>query len=653
MSINFYFDLCSLVIVITLIFADFFKHTTIGKANRLFLVELIIILSSCFFRVSYQTLLSGASYSTGLRNVAYILIYCFLITHNFIAPVGIKYLICTIGIDKKTETNNLYRIPMYIFEFAPLLIVLSNIFTKKLFFISGAMEFYENPSIHIFTLLNIATLVWGVIILIANKKSLPKVKFTLSIMLLGLNICFLTILIFLSVFKISLFIFTMSSYLILLFGQRPELHVHKETGLKSAPSFWGEIESCLKLEKRINIVFFKVTNSKNILLYIGQETYSRFIKTIAERMQFILEKYQLNKLFELYYIADSTFAIVTENGKKPQIQLVAESVKRSFSGKIQFEDFEFFPDTDCCVVNIPGDIDNLEYLKYFSKEFQRIIEKSEDPVWIREVASTDEFKMKKEIDAILSAALEGNNFEIFYQPIWGVKEQRFTSAEALLRLNDPIYGYVPPSIFIPMAESNGLIHKIGDFVFEEVCKFIASPEFESLGLEYIEINLSTAQSVESNLVDKLFQSMNVWGVSPSKVRLEITENAADFNSSAVEQNISELHDLGIKFALDDYGTGYSNIKKVTGLPLDVVKLDKAFVDKMNEPVMREIIQDTIHMLKKLNKQVLVEGIEDQNTADFFINLKIDGEPACEYIQGYFFSKPLPQKAFVELLNKER
>ena len=151
-------------------------------------------------------------------------------------------------------------------------------------------------------------------------------------------------------------------------------------------------------------------------------------------------------------------------------------------------------------------------------------------------------------------------------------------------------------------------------------------------------------------MDKIRNWLEVYNVEPEQLRLEITENAATFNPQIVEKNILMLKEMGINFALDDYGTGYSNIKKVISLPFSVVKLNKTFVDEIDSPTTVSLVKDTIHMLKSLGKGVLIEGVETEERADFFMNLRCDKGLACEYLQGFYFSKPLPQTEFVKFIT---
>ncbi len=222
-----------------------------------------------------------------------------------------------------------------------------------------------------------------------------------------------------------------------------------------------------------------------------------------------------------------------------------------------------------------------------------------------------------------------------------------------MRLWDPEYGQVSPGVFIPAAEINGYIHDIGEFVFEDVIRFVSTLEMDRMGLKYIEVNLSATQCIEVNLVEKIKNLMFEYGVEPRHLSFELSEGATEINPEIVDSNINKLHDFGVAIALDDYGTGYSNVKRTTSLPIDQVKLDKSFVDMIDDPQMCIVIRETIDMFKEMGKEVLVEGVEKEEVARRFMDLNADLIQGCELIQGFYFCKPLPEDEFVEFIKGHR
>ena len=245
---------------------------------------------------------------------------------------------------------------------------------------------------------------------------------------------------------------------------------------------------------------------------------------------------------------------------------------------------------------------------------------------------------------ILTRAIKNEAFEVYYQPIYSIWDHKFISAEALLRLNDDRYGQISPSAFIPEAERRGLILPIGDFVLDAVHKFASQNELEKLGLSYIEINLSVAQCLEKELPNKLTALRNKYKVSPNKVNLEITETVENIGN-VMDDNLKALSEQGYTFSLDDYGVGYSNIQRVSKLPLKIVKIDKSLVDNMNTPSGKSIMNNTVRMMKDIKKELVIEGVETQEDYEALRKM------GCDFIQGFYFSKPLPAQQFIEFLKK--
>lgn len=297
-----------------------------------------------------------------------------------------------------------------------------------------------------------------------------------------------------------------------------------------------------------------------------------------------------------------------------------------------------------CLAKCPEDIDNFQSLISFGTDFYEKLPYNGEVIHADGSTVKSMVSLLTGMDSIIERALANHGFHVYYQPIYSIEKKRFVSAEALLRLIDEKEGFISPEIFIPAAEKSGAIHKIGDYVLTEVFQFIASSEYKKLGLEYIEINLSVSQCMHHGLADSILESMSRYGVSSNQVNLEITESAASYDQSVMSENLEQLSAVGLTFSLDDYGTGYSNMYRIAALPLKIVKLDKTFVNNQNSK-MWTILQNTVRMIKDLNMEIVVEGIETEEMVKKFSDLK------CDFIQGYFFSKPIPQREFVEFIDR--
>ena len=236
-------------------------------------------------------------------------------------------------------------------------------------------------------------------------------------------------------------------------------------------------------------------------------------------------------------------------------------------------------------------------------------------------------------------------FRSYYQPIYSVRDRKYISAEALVRLKDPDLGFIPPDEFIPLTERDGTITKLGMQIFEMVCSFLKYAKLDEKGIQYIEVNLSVVQCMQKSLKEQLFDLMNKYQIRPEQVCLEITETVAVKTPEIVRKLFQELDKHGISFALDDYGSGYSNVKYIIELPFDFVKLDKYLIwNYFKNDFDKIAFESTITMMKSLNIEMIAEGVETKQQADTLAKLGVN------YLQGYYFSKPIPPDDFIDFIT---
>lgn len=644
LSTGFFFDVCAFIIASVLLCSAFFKKTLSGRTNRLFVLELVVMLTAVLARIIFQLISAKLDYSPLALSAAYFFCYMFMVVERFIVPVATLFMFSSIGIWQILFKRTAARLCFLIACALPVAFILYDVPFKRIFFISGAMRYYESNAVIVLYLFSLAFFALGIFFLCKYRKIVPRIKKTLSIIIYAFNLAFALIQCLFPEIQVEMFVVSVSAYLILLFTQRPELLFDPAVNAKNAASFEEDCKRVFTLRLSRSMILLRLLNTKNISLCIGQENYSKFLRYFSAILRSVVSCHKGE--FDIYYYDRSLFAVCAESAGKDDMEILAESINGTMQKTMEYMGFELFPEISVCVLSIPQDIENWEYFEYFSRNFHKIIGKTSRPALVRDFAGTTDFKIKNGIDRILRDAFQYEKFEVFFMPIWEKREKRFVAAEALVRLKDSVYGYIEPSLFLPAAENNGLVHEIGNIVFEKVCRFVSSDEFKTLGLRYIEVRLSKAQCAQIDLVDRVIDCLNVYGVSPGQIRFEITENSGDFNPALAEQNINSLYKIGIAFALNDYGTGYSSIKRVTSFPLRAVKLDKSFIAGIETPGMLSVIRNTVQMMKHLDMEVCVEGVDDESAALLVESL------GCDLEQGLFYSQPLPEKQFSDfILNK--
>ncbi|WP_172369977.1 EAL domain-containing protein [Sporosarcina jiandibaonis] len=244
----------------------------------------------------------------------------------------------------------------------------------------------------------------------------------------------------------------------------------------------------------------------------------------------------------------------------------------------------------------------------------------------------------------LQQALQNNQFVIHYQPIINVLTKEIECVEALLRWNHPDWGLVPPNEFIPLAEESGLIIQIGEWVLQNVCKNVSSWHKAGHPVR-ASVNLSIVQFLQPDLVNMIECILEDYNLDSEWLTIEITESTTIEQEEKMLTKLSKLRKLGVQIALDDFGTGYASFNKLIDIKPSILKLDSALIQGIpNEKISTEIVKSIIQLAQRLSIKVVAEGVETVRQEKFVADLK------CDWIQGYLYSKPVPPRKFLKMLE---
>jgi EAL domain-containing protein (putative c-di-GMP-specific phosphodiesterase class I)/GGDEF domain-containing protein len=255
-----------------------------------------------------------------------------------------------------------------------------------------------------------------------------------------------------------------------------------------------------------------------------------------------------------------------------------------------------------------------------------------------------EFDREKAVENALSLALSEKRIQAYYQPIYSVREGRIVAAEALARLNDERLGFIPPDEFIRVAERTGDIMEVGRQIVSRVCEFLIAEHPEKWGVNRVSVNLSPAQCMNDQLAAEMADIIKAYGVPFSRINFEITESSIEDHFLIRKQMLS-LQERGADFSLDDFGSGTSNIVRLLDLPIHTVKLDKNLVDSYFNSD-SSILPDLVSMFRNARMHIVAEGVE---TREMLGRLAAMG---CNFIQGFYFSRPVPSGEFMSYLRSD-
>lgn len=636
-----YFDYSALIITIIIFASIFFRKMTKGKTNRFFLMTVTVSFLAIFFDIWAIALDNSAFSGVTLK---YIIHSLYLFFHSLTIPIYIAYLIAMTDTWHKLRVNSIHKIMLPLPLIIISLLIIINAFNHKVFFINSDGMYVRGEWFFLIYTAGFAYGIFGISYIYHYKKLFKTGRFLALFSIFVLVVSAAVFQMLYPKYPVEMFAISIGLLYIAMLIQRPEEHIDVVTGLHNLAGYTDDIKRGFSNDKHITILLINMANFSSIRDMIGFDRTNALLHKLAVKFSDFNRKNRLNA--DLYYLGKGKFRFVFDSAHIDNITSIADTINRNLKSGINVSHMDINLITHICIGRCPEDFDNYESLMYFGERFSIDNEYTGEILHAKGLFKKEQFDLHSNLDGIIENAITNKKFQVYYQPIYSIQEKRFNSAEALLRLIDDDYGFIPPDIFIPAAEKSGAIHKIGAYVLDEVCQFISEDDFSKLNIDYIEINLSVAQCMHKELPNIVLESLNRYNVSPDKINLEITETAASFSQAIMYENIEKLNAAGISFSLDDYGTGYSNIQRVSTLPLKIVKLDRTFVNVEDNPKMFIVLENTIKMLKDMEMEIVAEGIETEQLVKKFADMN------CEYIQGYYFSKPIPKHDFIAFIMRQ-
>ena len=524
-----------------------------------------------------------------------------------------------------------------------LVLLVVNVFTGCVFTVTPEGGYQRGPWLTAIYIIAALYMLWGVAYVVRRRKMLMRSRSFSLIMMYVLIAASVLFQLFYPKFLVEMIMTALGELFITLLVLRPEDYIDNLTGLPSFKAYSNDLHKICVNRSPEKLIVMRFINASQLRRYLGEDKYISFIKNIALRINKICTEKGL--YFDLYFEQPGRLYLIIDNYDFDFEGIVYDLYAGMVEDIIEIESNGAKIIPRFCEICYPEDSTDASTIVNIGRQFHRIIPYDQFYTHACDIINTDSFRIKNNMDLILNRAISERKFRMYYQPIYSIKEGRFISAEALIRLIDDEYGFVSPAVFIPAAEQKGLMIPIGDFVLDSVFRFISENDFNELGLSYIELNLSVAQCLQADLSDKILALEKKYHVNPERVNLEITETTYENTGDITDRNIKRLSENGFSFSLDDYGTGYSNMQRISRLPLKIIKIDKTMVDDMESRSGMSVMQNTVSMMKDIDKEIVCEGVESKDQLDCLAGLGVD------FIQGYYFSKPLSEQQFVAFIRE--
>ena len=411
------------------------------------------------------------------------------------------------------------------------------------------------------------------------------------------------------------------------------------TGLPNRKLFCEQLEQALKRVRRgerLAVLYVDVDHLKHVNDTLGHSAGDKLLKGVADRLRSCVREIDL-----VARLSGDEFAIIQSSLDSPSDAAdLAMRTRETIRGPFDLNGHQFVVDISVGISVAPNDATELnELLKTADIALYEAKNTGRGTYCFYQTEMNERMQARSNLEQDLQKALTNGEFELFYQPVVNLNDNKIKSFEALLRWRHPERGLVSPTEFIPIAEETGLIVPLGEWVLRTACAEAANWP-DDIGLA---VNVSAIQLASKNLVNVVLGAIASSGLSTDRLILEITESVFLQNTSANLATLKSLHKLGVRSAMDDFGTGYSSLGYLLSFPFSKIKIDRSFIAGLPDKIeSRAIVRAIADLARNLNMRVVAEGIETEQQREKARML------GCTDIQGYLISVPRPAAEIHEL-----
>ena len=608
LHVNYYFEVCSLVFLVAITIAYYGRKKFPVSTYRLFGVALITLVVNVSLSILFCVLLDHSDVVSikWVEAVAQLFFFMQYVESYLL----FAYVLYSIG-------KSLKYSPIYLLTTIPSAIGAIFMFTNCLHHLNfsfvlnsetGVYDMIPGPGFILMYVINwgmntLATLIYTIVL----RKSLPKQVLSTLLCVMGIvataSVC------------------------------DPDVKVDRFSKAFNNEAFIEYINVQRFEKQRKYYIIFDIESFGMFSEKFGVVASNELVSIVRKFIEGV------NKKSFIFRTTSSRFVVLLRN-EKEQLEMV-NAIKERFDKPVRVKGNEVV-----LTINLFYFVNNKAF--YNSDLYNNFITRTLSAINFKDsncIELGEEFMERVNRDRKIRDILENclktkTGLYMVYQPIFDMKNKCFNHCEALIRLDNNELGYVGPGEFIPIAESFGLANQIDFFVLNETCAFLQRhPEIESL-----EVNISCAEFF-NNPSERFLKTINQYGVDPNRLCLEITETIAVKYPTKTREFMNDLGQHGIKFAMDDFGSGYSNMARFITLPFSVAKLDKSL---LGEAVNVKVFFDAaVNLFRSLEIPIVIEGVENEEQLAMSKNKKID------FVQGYYFTKPLREKELLEFLNSNK
>lgn len=421
------------------------------------------------------------------------------------------------------------------------------------------------------------------------------------------------------------------------------------TGLANRTLFNDQLQHVINLAKinktKVAILYIDLDQFKMVNDTLGHHAGDLLLQEAAQRLLTHFEKTQT-----VARLGGDEFAVILNNiNDKKDAITIAQNLIRAFDPPFMINNNEIFSGISIGISIYPDDAnDAISILKNADISMYKAKETGRSHWVLYSSGMSDHIRKRQELETPLRRALENDQFVLHFQPQVDLRSGKMMGAEALIRWNHPEKGLIPPLDFIPILEETGMIDAVSEWVIQTACK--QNKQWQDAGLPEIvvAVNLCAYNLKNISMASTIDSILQTSGLAPKYLDIELTEGSIISDTEETLKILHEMKEIGVNLSIDDFGTGYSSLSYLKRLPLDILKIDRSFItDITSNSDSAAIAQSIMALAHSMRMKVTAEGIETKAQLDYLTKSQ------CNFMQGYYFSKPVSHEEFTLLLQEDR
>ncbi len=625
------FNLAAMIIAVTCLFYTMVMRRKLRLKNKLFIANIIIVIVNALTVILGDLAMdSGLAVSSKLI-LANALQFIYYFTHYAIAPFFAMYiiLVCNVSYRFPERARFFIILPFYILE----LFVLINPFTHLVYTYDSNLNLHRHFGVYLAYIQAAFYILFAIVALLLYWNTLNRLKkiallYFFFIVVVGtlIQMAFIDI-------KCELMCEAIGFMGIMIVLENDDDRLDTPTGAFNRNAFTRDVTSYFKYGRKFNVICLRIINADVYRKITGYET---FENVLTKAVNFAGNQ---NSKIDVYRSSADSLMVLCPDITFDEARKIASTLFIEANGDWTVEGNRLHLKTAVLLAKCPEQFSALDQLYLLSDS---AFDASDEKVLCCDDLN---FLLRRgEIESAVRRGIREKSFRVYFEPIYKKEDLSICGAQATLKFEDRELGVIEPSEFIPIAEQTGMIENLGWFVMDEAMYFLGGMTQE-LGLEFIEIGLSSVQLIKSDFVLKTRTLLEEHGVAPSQIIFDITESAAATDQDVLGNVMKQLDEDGIRFFMDEYGTGFFNMQSASSLIFEGVKMDAGLLKMVGDQGQNKIIlENRLKMMNQMGKKVVLDHIDSQELMDITSGIKSD------FLKGRYFSEAVSKTEFIAILR---